>query len=186
MATVTPTIRGRTRQIHLGLVRQLERLTSQTHHLQRDVAVLMVLCWEVHITLAGSQLVRPNYKGFLSSSKTASKARRRFSVVRDFRTVQLFATGGVLPRGSVNNLPVFGSCQRLNPGTLCASTRHCKQSLYVEPAGICGVVLPTCNVTQPQALHSRKYRLDLVMVIFCGFIGLSTNWRYHASLSLTQ
>ncbi len=119
--------------------------------------------------------MRPNYKGFLSNSKTASELSRRFSVVRDFRTVQLFATGGVLPRGSTSNLPVFGSCQRLSPGTLCASTKHCKQSLYVEPAGICGVTLPTCSVTQPQVLHSRKYRLDLVMVIFCKIIGLLTN-----------
>ena len=102
--------------------------------------------------------------------KNRLRAFEAVSVVRDFRTVQLFATGGVLPRGSVNNLPVFGSCQRLKPGTLCASTKHCKQSLYVEPAGISGVTLPMCSVTQPQALHSRKYRLDLVMVIFCEFI----------------
>nr|DAN71565.1 MAG TPA: hypothetical protein [Caudoviricetes sp.] len=43
-ATTTLAICGRTRQIHRGLVRQLERLASQTHHLRRDVAALMVLC----------------------------------------------------------------------------------------------------------------------------------------------
>lgn len=70
------------------------------------------------------------------------------------------------PRGSFSGSPVFGSCHLLKPGTLCASTRHCRQSLYVEPAGISGVALPMCSVTQPQALHSRKYRLDFVIVIF--------------------
>ena len=70
------------------------------------------------------------------------------------------------PRGSFSGSPVFGSCHLLKPGTLCASTRHCRQSLYVEPAGISGVALPICSVTQPQALHSRKYRLDFVIVIF--------------------
>ena len=70
------------------------------------------------------------------------------------------------PRGSFSGSPVFGSCHLLKPGTLCASTRHCRQSLYVEPAGISGVALPMCSVTQPHALHSRKYRLDFVIVIF--------------------
>ena len=103
--------------------------------------------------------------------KTASELIEAVSYVRDFRTVQLLTAGGVLPRGSVNVLPVLGSIQRLKPGTLCTSTKHCKQSLYVEPGDICGVDLPMCSVTQPQALQSRKYRLDLVMVILWRFMG---------------
>lgn len=89
------------------------------------------------------------------------------------------------PRGSFSGSPVFGSCHLLKPGTLCASTKHCRQSLYVEPAGISGVVLPMCSVTQPQALHSRKYRLDFVIVIFdkSGSI-MATSKRHLGGLNL--